>query len=183
MIHRARSYVKTKGDCLAQYQAHIHDEWTPLVTAVFERCRNSWHYRIPENTAERAELQQLCVQTLAFENHFLRIYREFLLTALQQVEAAGQWVALEDASSFFEIPAAFLRQQISQGATPSRLVGAQEFVWLDQPYRLKAVKMLSRLIYPADQVIQQSLQELLTNNDLYLSPAASQALTAQKNGC
>jgi hypothetical protein len=87
---QARQYVGTgkKSDIPQQYRRWIGDEWARLVEDVFERCRVGWDYRVPEVPRERARLYELCEHALAFENHFLMRYKEFLLADLQQPDAA-----------------------------------------------------------------------------------------------
>lgn len=76
-------YVAGKRDCHRLYREHIGDEWADLLEDIYHKCRGDWHYVIPQSTAERAELQEICRRTLAFENHFLSIYKTFLLAELQ----------------------------------------------------------------------------------------------------
>jgi hypothetical protein len=80
--HTARRYVGggRKRDIPEQYALVIGDGWTPLVEAVFSRCRGDWGYQVPAAPDARAELQAICRQTLAFENHFLTVYQAFLET-------------------------------------------------------------------------------------------------------
>ncbi|MEM7532724.1 MAG: hypothetical protein AAF639_11150 [Chloroflexota bacterium] len=75
---KTQSYIATKRESVRQYQAHINDEWTGLVTGIYEVCRNQWAYQIPSEPVQRSQLRAFCEQTLAFENHFLAIYRDYL---------------------------------------------------------------------------------------------------------
>ena len=79
----ASQYVLTKRKCLTQYRCWINDEWTDLVEAVYEQCRNQWNYLIPLTSAHRQQLRALCDRTLAFENYFLERYKMYLLAELQ----------------------------------------------------------------------------------------------------
>jgi len=79
---RAGQYVANKSDCLRLYRAHINDEWMPLLDALYTVCRGRWSYFLPTDPVDRSYLRTLCEQTLAFENHFLAIYRDFLLGEL-----------------------------------------------------------------------------------------------------
>ena len=83
---KSKKYVFTKNDCLKLYKKYINDEWTALLEAAFEKIRRQWEYQIPENKDERRQLREICRQTLAFENHFLIIYKDFLLTELRDAE-------------------------------------------------------------------------------------------------
>jgi predicted nucleotidyltransferase len=83
-------YVGTgkKADIPDQYQQWIADEWTELVADVYHHCRNRWGYVIPAGSAEQAQLRSLCHDALTFENHFLAVYRGYLLEELQYPDAA-----------------------------------------------------------------------------------------------
>jgi hypothetical protein len=79
---RTRVYVARKSDCHHLYRHHIGDEWAPFLEDLYSRCRRAWGYLIPTDAAERHELRDLCVRALQFENHFLRLYRDYVLTQL-----------------------------------------------------------------------------------------------------
>jgi hypothetical protein len=76
------AYVARKRDCHTMYRQQIGDEWCDLLDAIYGRCRNDWRCLIPEGAPERAELEAICGSALAFENHFLRRYRAFVLDEL-----------------------------------------------------------------------------------------------------
>ena len=92
---KAKRYVYTKNDCLKLYKEYINDEWTALLEATFEKIRKQWEYQIPENKDERQQLREICRQALAFENHFLIIYRDFLLTELRGAEDKDKLLAVK----------------------------------------------------------------------------------------
>lgn len=79
---RAGAYVVRKADCYQMYQHLIGDDWSGLLRQIYQRCKVDWSYRIPEASAARQELRAICGRTLAFENHFLEIFREFVLAEL-----------------------------------------------------------------------------------------------------
>ena len=58
----------SESDCLRLYRKHIHGA-----------CRGQWHYSIPREDGDRRLLRHFCRQTLSFENHFLALYRCYLL--------------------------------------------------------------------------------------------------------
>jgi hypothetical protein len=80
---RVGRYVARKSECHRMYQELIGDEWAPLLTAIYENCRQRWNYRIPTELADRALLRQLCERTLDFENAFLTAYKTYLLNELR----------------------------------------------------------------------------------------------------
>ncbi|CAN5546377.1 hypothetical protein BH10CHL1_BH10CHL1_26300 [soil metagenome] len=95
IAYQAHEYVIRKRDCVATYRALINDEWTGLLEQLEQRCRIAWGYRIPEQTSEQAELCTILVYTLAFENHFLGLYRQFVCAELWSAEPVAQKIALE----------------------------------------------------------------------------------------
>ncbi len=76
------TYVARKGDCARLYRAQIGDEWADLLDALYDQCRGRWAYRVPNTAAERTQLRAVCARTLAFENHFLAVYRRFVAAEL-----------------------------------------------------------------------------------------------------
>ncbi len=92
---KAKKYVFTKNDSLKLYKKYINDEWTVLLEAASEKIRKQWEYQIPENRDERQQLREICRQALAFENHFLIIYKDFLLTELRDAEDKDKLLAVK----------------------------------------------------------------------------------------
>lgn len=92
---RAGVYVPDKAAAVAAYQEHVADEWNGLVVRVYELCRDRWHYRIPTGSRDRRELRDLCERALAFQNHFLRCYREFQLAELRSGAPERQALAAQ----------------------------------------------------------------------------------------
>lgn len=94
MAYQAQHYVIRKRDCVASYRQTINDEWTPFLEQIDRRCRSTWQYRIPTTAVEQAEFLAILQNTLAFENHFLELYRHFLLAELTSSDQAAQQEAL-----------------------------------------------------------------------------------------
>jgi hypothetical protein len=86
--------VARKSECHRAYQECFHDEWGQLLQDIYVYCRGEWQYLIPVDPAERRQLQEICQRTLAFENHFLLIYKEFLLSELRAEDVEGKLYAL-----------------------------------------------------------------------------------------
>jgi hypothetical protein len=76
------TYVVRKRDCHQRYHELIGDQWSELLREIYERCKHEWGYRIPETPGDRRELRAICARTLEFENHFLRIFKDFVLSEL-----------------------------------------------------------------------------------------------------
>lgn len=92
---KTRKFVGTKSQCISMYKQYIHDEWTDLLTEVYAICRNAWSYRIPENAEDRRRLRRVCEQALKFENHFLKLYRSYLLSELYGSDDRNKLKAIE----------------------------------------------------------------------------------------
>jgi hypothetical protein len=71
------------------YEKWISDEWAPLLEDIYHWCRGKWNYLIPGNVGERHRLRAICARVLEFENHYLDIYKPFLLGELQHIEDTG----------------------------------------------------------------------------------------------
>ena len=95
IIHKARTYVPSKGDCLSLYQEHINDEWGDFIEQVYRVCRNQWAYQIPDEPSQQVELQNICQGVLDFENHFLLVYKAYLLSELKSNDEIAQRKAVE----------------------------------------------------------------------------------------
>ncbi len=89
---RSGVYVARKRDVGPLYRTHIGDEWASLVEQTYTLCRTRWGYLLPDDTAERARLRDLCDQTLGFERFFVTLYREYALAELSSgdIEAMRQ---------------------------------------------------------------------------------------------
>jgi hypothetical protein len=88
----ARQYVVRKADCYAMYQHYISDMWGTFIEEIYTRCKLAWNYAIP---ADRTALRDICSRLLAFENHFMGIYREFLIAELTSEDKTALPQALQ----------------------------------------------------------------------------------------
>ena len=79
-------YVARKSECHKMYQACFDDEWGQLLQDIYELCRGKWNYLIPNDLKERKRLRVICERTLSFENHFLQVYKEFVLAQLRSAD-------------------------------------------------------------------------------------------------
>lgn len=83
LAYQAKQFVSTKKDCASLYHTYMHDGWASFHEVIYNRCRLQWNYLIPENESDRAELRNLCRLSLEFENHFLMVYKKFVLLELR----------------------------------------------------------------------------------------------------
>ncbi|GHO64734.1 hypothetical protein KSC_036260 [Ktedonobacter sp. SOSP1-52] len=83
LAFQARKYVARKRDCHLTYRQHIDDEWGTLLESLYTLCRQRWHYLLPTSPQERQQLRGICQLVQGFEQHFMRQYKQFILTELQ----------------------------------------------------------------------------------------------------
>lgn len=87
--------VASKKECHILYRKYINDEWAIFLESLYQQCREEWLYLIPDQIGERRKLMGLCQRALEFENHFLRIYRQFLLSELRNSDESVKRRALQ----------------------------------------------------------------------------------------
>ncbi|QRO01040.1 nucleotidyltransferase domain-containing protein [Archangium violaceum] len=75
-------YTISKSSTIKAHREHLHDEWTPLFEAIYE-SRTRWGYLLPTEPADRAHVRELCARMVELENHFLGLYRDYLLAELR----------------------------------------------------------------------------------------------------
>jgi hypothetical protein len=83
---KAGAFVARKRDCHRMYQQLIGDEWSELISDIYEQCKISWNYGIPTEPQARQQLRAICARTLEFENHFLALFKQFVLGELRGVD-------------------------------------------------------------------------------------------------
>lgn len=76
--------VEGKRAGVQLYRELINDEWSSFIEEMYELGNRQWHYLVPQNSQERETLRALCARTLAFENFYLRQYRQYLLAELRK---------------------------------------------------------------------------------------------------
>jgi predicted nucleotidyltransferase len=87
--------VATKAASIRLYREVIADEWTPWLEALYEHGNRRLGYLVPAAPADRRLLRDLCAPMPAFENRYLRFYRDILLARCREggagaAEAAGR---------------------------------------------------------------------------------------------
>jgi hypothetical protein len=88
------TYVVRKRDCHQRYHELIGDQWSELLRVIYERCSNEWSYRIPDAPADQHALRVMCERTLEFENHFMRVFKDFVLGELRGDDAEARRAAV-----------------------------------------------------------------------------------------
>lgn len=94
LAFKAGQYVARKSDCQRLYTDHIADRWTAVLYDTYTLGRGRWNYLIPDESGERRLLRLICSRVLPFENHFLLIYKDFLLQELRSNDMEGKLQAL-----------------------------------------------------------------------------------------
>jgi hypothetical protein len=92
---RAGRYVGRKSASITAYRVHIGDEWAEYLEAIYTNGKARWRYHVPEAADERRQLRALCARTLGFENHFLSLYRDYLVEMLGSNDERSRRLAAE----------------------------------------------------------------------------------------
>jgi hypothetical protein len=88
-------YIGKKADGIKAYEELIGGEWAMLVRDIYQKCKLQWKYLVPEDEDNRSLLRNLCQQTPAFENHYLAIYKKYLLAQLHCEHEADKLFAIK----------------------------------------------------------------------------------------
>jgi len=86
----AGKMVTGKYASTRMYREYVGDEWSSFIEDMYRLGNRRWHYLVPEDQDERRKLRQLCAQTLAFEQHYLNHYKDYLLHELQCAGERGR---------------------------------------------------------------------------------------------
>lgn len=78
----AAEQVTSGSESVKVYKKQIGDRWAGFLETIYEVCRIQWNYIIPEDEDGRRQFRDLCRQTLKFECHFLKLYKDYLLKVL-----------------------------------------------------------------------------------------------------
>lgn len=128
LAFQAGIYVARKSDCHKLYREAFHDEHAQLLQDVYELCRGKWNYLLPSEQEDREILKNICERTLLFENHFLQLYRAFLLDELRNADPTGQrqalWVLKEIPYADLEVREAVAR--LAQNEQDTIRIAARE---------------------------------------------------------
>jgi predicted nucleotidyltransferase len=87
--------IPSKHVAVTRYRTQVGDEWARFVDELYHFGKHTVGYLVPETTEHQQRLSRLCGQMVAFENHFLVRYREYLLAELQETERAARIVAAQ----------------------------------------------------------------------------------------
>lgn len=82
--------VGTKAESVRAYRGTIGGTWADFVEAMYTQGKQVWSYRVPEATADRMLLHDLCARMLDFENYYLTIYRGWLLDGARSPDTETQ---------------------------------------------------------------------------------------------
>lgn len=91
---RTGEYAFSKSAAIDAYRKQVNDEWAPLFGEIYE-CRKRWGYRVPQAPEDEAHLRSLCARMLEAENHFLGLYKDYLLAELRRGELRDRVLAAQ----------------------------------------------------------------------------------------
>lgn len=101
---RAGRMVRSKVESVRLYRELVGDNWSDFVETVYELGKRRWGYLVPEAEPERAKLRELCRRMPAFENHYLALYRNYLLDQLRHGSAEEQMEAAQRLRDWVRYP-------------------------------------------------------------------------------
>lgn len=87
---QAGRMVASRHDSPAVYREAVGGPWADFVADVYRLGKLTWAYRVPAVAADRYTLQALVDLMPAFENHYLRRYRDYLLERLASPDPAAR---------------------------------------------------------------------------------------------
>ncbi|NKB65654.1 MAG: hypothetical protein GKR89_01215 [Candidatus Latescibacteria bacterium] len=79
----AGQYVGSKDASVKLYHQHIGGPWADYLETLYQKGKLTWQYLVPEELAEQQQLDEICHQTLAFENYYFQRYRHYLQELVQ----------------------------------------------------------------------------------------------------
>ena len=94
-------YIGHRGDYIKLYRKFINDKWAEHLETIYIKCKKEWKYLIPEGNEDRAQLKEICREVLAFERHFLKNYKEFLVQELKSEDLEGKILATKRLGEIF----------------------------------------------------------------------------------
>ena len=172
---KAKVYVNDKNDCLKQYRVRINDEWTDLIQDVYAKCRRTWAYCVPEDTEARKQLQKICERTLAFENYFLNLYKDFLLAELENEKVSSFWLSVTEAVKHMGFSEQRLHKKIEKGEIQTAVEYGELLVLIEKADKIWAAKALGRIIYSGEEIVD-ALQALEDDENEELRQAVKETL-------
>jgi hypothetical protein len=172
---KAKVYVNDKNDCLKQYRVRINDEWTDLIQDVYAKCRNAWVYCVPSDTGDRKQLKNICERTLAFENYFLSLYKDFLLAELDNEKVSSFWLSVTEAVEHMGFSEQRLREKIEKGEIQTANEYGEQLVLIEKVDKIWAAKALGKVIYSGGQIVD-ALQALENDENEELWQAVKETL-------
>ena len=181
IMHKTKQHVKSKRDAVQRYQSDVADEWASLVRDVYEKCRNEWHYLIPEDETQRQTLRTFCQRILEFENHFLHTLRNYLLDILHSDESASGWLTFMEVPMLLGIAPDVLQPAIEEGHMQMREVEGESQVLIEEVHKLLAMGVLDMIVFPDDEELQEILRKLTKAENVLLQKFSENALQKQFN--
>jgi hypothetical protein len=131
----AGRHVFSKRDAIEAHRQHVNNERTLLFEQI-NVCRKRWGYRVPEASEDQEHLRSLCARMLEAENHFLGLYKDYLLAELQRGEVRDRVLAAQRLGEILypgpEVPAAL--KQLEEAQEPELREAVRESLGLIERY-------------------------------------------------
>ncbi|MBT3983981.1 MAG: hypothetical protein HOE90_21680 [Bacteriovoracaceae bacterium] len=79
----SKNIVPTKQECPQMYNEFVGDEWSSFIEGLHRDLRKLWNYEIPQDQFGLEMVREYALGLVEFENHFLKIYHQYLLDGLK----------------------------------------------------------------------------------------------------
>jgi hypothetical protein len=169
------AFVDDKGECRRRYRECVGGEWANFLDELDDACKRRWGYAIPSSPTEHGELRRLCARALAFENHFLDVYRGHLVKQLTADDEPPTWISLEYSRYQIGLSESRFQQRI-RAAAVRQASDDDGRLLVSNLGRILAAHVLQQIVYPQDGGVREALLRATQGDDLAVRQAANEAL-------
>jgi hypothetical protein len=132
-------------------------------------------YCVPSDTGDRKQLKNICERTLAFENYFLSLYKDFLLAELDNEKVSSFWLSVTEAVERMGFSEQRLREKIKNGEIRTAVEYGELLVLIEKADKIWAAKALGKVIYSGGEIVD-ALQALEDDENEELRQAVKETL-------
>jgi len=153
-----------KPDLAIRYREVMGDEWSDYIDEIYRVTVQEQVYAIPQEPAARERLVGQCKRMLDFENHFLDVYRQYLLKEISETGRESIWSPLPVLSAPLGMHPKAMLALLTPDRYERKTERGEDLVRIRDVHRAFAVAMFSRVIYPQPEVLD-TLKALLDDPD------------------
>jgi predicted nucleotidyltransferase len=111
---QAGQKVASRHESSNLYHEAVGGQWASFVDDVYRLGKLAWAYRVPESADDRRRLRRLTDAMPGFENHYLAVYRSFLLDQLKDANPDAQLEAIDRLREWVVFPDDDVRETLRQ---------------------------------------------------------------------